>query len=292
LAAGAAVGLFTLNVVWNADHGWQTFARQFGRIAATHFAPQHLPEFVGEQFVLLNPLIAPFVIGAVAARSTRSGEGGDLAPFLASSAPFFIYLLVHSLHDQVQAHWPAPIYPALAVCAAMGAERLGLSPGWARLRAAAPVFGFLICGALALYLLAPPRWSPRGADPGLPLQDWPSFARAVDHARLAAGAPWVGTVSYALTAELADEAELRAPVFQLDERARYRDIPMAQPDFGKPGLVVDLPRRIDIAALRRCFTTVEPLGDLTRGPPGSAGVRYAAFVVMGPRRSLAPLGCW
>jgi 4-amino-4-deoxy-L-arabinose transferase-like glycosyltransferase len=292
LAAAVAAGLFTLNVVWNADHGWLTFARQFGRIRPTHFAPQHLPEFVGEQILLLNPLIEPFLIGAVAARSRPSGEGGRVAPFLASSAPFVIYLLIHSLHDQVQAHWPAPIYPALAVCAAIGAERLGRAPRWSRLRVAAPVCGFLLCGALALYLLAPARWSPRAADPGLPLQGWPLFARAVDRARLAAGALWVGTASYALTAELADEADLRAPVFQLDERARYRDIPIAEPNFASPGLVVDLPRRIDVTALRRCFTTVVPLGDLARGPRGGAAVRYAALLVAGPRRPIEPLGCW
>jgi len=118
------------------------------------------------------------------------------------------------------------------------------------------------------------------------------FARAVDHARLATGAVWIGTASYGLTAEFADEAGLRAPVFQLDERARYRGIPMTEPDFAEPGLVVDLARRIDGAALRRCFVTVEPLGALNRGPPGRAGVRYAAVLVNGPRRPLAPLGCW
>ncbi len=120
LAAAIAVAIFGFNVEWNATHGWLTFHKQFGRVAASRFATRYLAEFLGGQFLLLNPLIAIFA-GAGTWRALRREDSPiDLTAFVATSAPLIAYLLIHSLHDRVEAHWPAPIYPALAVCAAAG----------------------------------------------------------------------------------------------------------------------------------------------------------------------------
>ena len=190
----------------------------------------------------------------------------------------------------MQAHWPAPVYPALAICAAMMATRDGRSGPWTALRTAAPIFGLAACAAALVVVVAPPIG---GFDPALPLRGWPAFARSLDAARVRAGAAWVGTASYGLDAELADEPGLRAPVVQLAERERYRDLALGPaPDFARPGLMIDLPRRIDIAALRACFARVTPLGALVRG--GSAnrpGKTYQALLVSGPRRDVLRDGC-
>ncbi|HEY5107338.1 MAG TPA: glycosyltransferase family 39 protein [Caulobacteraceae bacterium] len=291
---GAAVALlvFSRNVVWNAHHHWLTFAKQFGRVAPTHFAPWHLPEFLGEQFLLLNPLIAVVLVVGFASRRQRSGEGADLTPLIATSAPFAAYLLLHSLHDQVQAHWPAPIYPAMAVCAGVAAERLAVAGAWTKLRLAAPVLGFAVFGVFCLCLIAPARWWPRDFDPLLPLQGWSRFAGEVRQTALGGGTVWIGTASYGLTAQLADEPLLKEPVLQLDERARYGSLPLALPDLSRPGLIVDLPRRVDLAALRRCFSFVGPEGSLARGPPGGKATLYAAVQVAGARRAVDRFGCW
>jgi len=287
LAAVFALLVFGLNVAWNASHHWLTFIKQFGRIAPGQLAPRYLIEFIFTQALLLNPLIAAFVVRAFA----RRGSSAGLAPFVATSAPFIAYLLIHSLHDRVQAHWPAPVYPALAIIAAMGAETVAGAPSWARLRTAAPVFGLGVCAALLVWLALAPGVG-GVIDPARPVRGWPAFARSLEALRAQRGAAWIGTESYGLAAELDDEPGLRAPILQISERARYQDLATATPpDLSRPGLIVDLPRRMDLAALRQCFTRLQPLGTLTRGAPREPGTPYAVILVAGPRRDILRAGC-
>jgi 4-amino-4-deoxy-L-arabinose transferase-like glycosyltransferase len=291
LAALVAMLLFSLNVAWNASHHWLTFIKQFGRIAPTHLAPRFLVEFILAQALLINPLIAAFIVRAIARGGGDDRPRAELAPFVATSAPFIAYLLIHSLHDRIQAHWPAPVYPALAIIAAIGAERAAGSPAWPRLRSAAPIFGFGLCAILLLYLALPP-----GAggliDLARPIRGWPAFARSLETVRTQRGAAWIGTASYGLAAELDDEPALRAPVLQISERARYQGLAVAaSPDLARPGLIVDLQRRIDLAALAQCFTRLQPLGTLARGAPDELGTPYAVILVAGPRRDIIRAGC-
>ena len=167
LVAGA---IFALNVEWNAQHHWVTFARQASRIVPRGVTLRYLPEFLAGQFVLLNPLIAVFVARGLRARARPSG-GADLALPLASSAPFAAYLLAHSLHARVEAHWPSPLYPVLAIVAAIAAQP-PLGRGLTAARSLAAPLG-LVLGALALAHLALPATD----IPGLPgLQYGPSAA--------------------------------------------------------------------------------------------------------------------
>ena len=64
------------------------------------------------------------------------------------------------------------------------------------------------------------------------------------------------------------------------------------PDLAKPGLAVDLTRRLTAADLRGCFQEVTPLGTLTRGEAGEPGKAYAVFRVAGPTRDVLARGCW
>ena len=286
LALAAAVALFALNIGWNAAHHWLTFAKQFGRIAPQRLAPRYLLEFLGTEILLLNPVLAIFLT-----RLARERQAVARAwPFLATSAPFVGYLLLHSLHDRIQAHWPAPVYPALALCAAFAAE--GVSGPWRAIRAAVPAFGFAVCGLAAVYLALPLAGVPLRFDPALPVRGWSTFAATLERERASAGAAWVGTTSYGLAAELADEPGIRAPVLQISERERWRDLHQgAWADVSRPGLLVDLTRRIDFDLLRRCFAVVRPLGELDRGAPGENPKRYAAVRVEGPRVDLVRNGC-
>ena len=292
LAALVAVALFSLNIVWNADHHWLTFDKQFGRIAASRFAPGHLAELVIGQAVLLNPLIAMFATAAAFARRRRDHPAIDLSLFFATAAPFAAYLVIHSLHDRVQAHWPAPLYPGLAICAAVGAERLAGSAAWRRCAAAAAPFGFGLCGLLLTYLALPVSVVGR-ADLALPVRGWPSFAARLDRLQRESGAAWIGTTSYGLASELATEPALRAPILQLAERDRWTMVStgVKAPDLARPGLVADLSRRVDAASLARCFARVTPLGQIARGDPGEAGKTYSVFVVAGPKRDILKSGC-
>jgi len=287
VAALLAAAIFSANLSWNANHQWLTFAKQFGRIAPHKFAPGYLLELLVSQLLLANPIIAAFAVAAVMRR--RGPRDIDLKPFLLVSAPFAAYLLIHSLHDRVQAHWPAPLYPAIAVCAAAGAQRIG--DGWRRLAAAAAPAGFAL-GAAALVMLAVPGGALGRADLGLPVRGWGPFASRIEALRAASGAAWVGTSSYGLAAELADEPALKVPIVQMAERDRWRDLArVAPPDFTRAGLAIDLTRRLGAADLQRCFAEVTPLGVLTRGDPGEPGKAYAVFRVAAPKRDILALGC-
>ena len=261
LALVLAAGLFGLNVAWNATHHWLTFAKQFGRVAPHQWSLRYLPEFLLAQFVLLNPALVAYLF-------RRRPPGPDVALLVATSVPFAAYLVLHSLHDRVQAHWPAPLYPALAILAAFAASRLERG-AWRAARLAVP--GVAIVSVLGIAVLAalPPTTFARSPDLFLPLRGWPAFAGSLDHIRQRSGAAWIGTTSYGLAAELAAEAP-RAPILQLSERERWRGPAAgAPPDLARPGLVVDLRRRLDPAKLRGCFAEVDALGDLGRGAPGN-----------------------
>jgi 4-amino-4-deoxy-L-arabinose transferase-like glycosyltransferase len=290
LAVAVALGLFGLNVGWNAQHHWLTFARQFGRVGSGGFAPVHLLEFVVGQFLLINPFIAVLAARAIARRRPGEAPPSTILPFAATSAPFLFYLLVHSLHARVEAHWPAPIYPAIALCAAAGAE--SASGVWARISGAAPVFGFTLGAAALAWLAVPAQLLSLPADPALPVRGWPKFAERLEADRQAAGAAWIGTASYGLAAQLEAQGGLRAPVFEIYDRFRYQGLAGPErPDFRRPGLIVDLPRRIDLAALGLCFADVRPAGLARRGDGGGPYAPYAEVLVSGPKGNVLVDGC-
>ena len=157
-------------------------------------------------------------------------------------------------------------------------------------RAALPV-GFALGGLALAMLIAPGAWLGR-YDLALPVRGWPAFAGRLEALRQTTGAGWIGTTSYGLAAELADEPGLRAPAVQLAERGRWRGLAQPRPGaFGSNGIVVDLQRRLNEASLKDCFISVTPLAVLVRGDPGEPGKAYAVFSVAGPRRNLLADGC-
>ena len=291
-AALIAASVFAVNIAWNDQNHWVTFTKQFGRIAATTLQPSRLPEFVVTEFLLLNPLIAIYVGAGVALawRGRRDPAAMRLMLPLATSLPFILYLTAHSLHDRVQGHWPAPVFAALVVCAAAAAE-LDAEAGRRRLlRLCAPILGFAVTGLAMLHMALPGERSFGTFDPVLALRGWPAFAADVERLRVAQGAAWVGTQSYGLTAQLDAEGRT-ARVLQLYEPRRYHRPEAERPDFSRPGLVLDLHRRMSRRDLLRCFTTVEPAGRLQRGRPGGHNGGYTLFRVSGPKRDIWTQGC-
>jgi 4-amino-4-deoxy-L-arabinose transferase-like glycosyltransferase len=284
-AAGlVAAALFGLNVAWNAEHQWVTFSKQFGRAVPGAFAPENLLVFLASQAILITPSIAWFGgAGALAALGRRAPRPPfDLALPLATSAPFLAYLLVHGLHDRVEAHWPAPLYPAIAIVAAAGAEMAGERGYLHGLRDRAAPIGLAISALILLHLAWPASDIFGPADPALGFRGWPDFARHIEAARLANHAAWVGTLSYGTTAELAASGQIHAPIIELRERDRYPPNDASwRADLSQPGLVVDLSERVASARLGRCFTQAVDLAGETRGDPGKAGIAYAAQRVSG-----------
>jgi 4-amino-4-deoxy-L-arabinose transferase-like glycosyltransferase len=285
LAAVIATAIFSLNVAWNAQHHWLTFTKQFGRVGAGHFAPRYLGEFLGAQFLLLNPLIA-VLAGAGVARAWKTRDHIGLMAVL-TSLPFAAYLVLHSLHDRVQAHWPVPLYAGAALLAALAAE--GAS-GWRRRMARFAPVGLALSAIALGYMSLPGSLLPNG-DPADVLRGWPALAEQVEGVGEAHGAAWIGTLSYGVDGLLQAQPALRLPAVQLNERDRWADLPPSRADLAKPGLVVDLKRRIDPARLRACFATVGAPIEIVRGLGLGADSHYLALPVTGARVGLLTQGC-
>lgn len=294
-AAIVALAIIAPHFLWNAANGWVSVVKQFSRLGVQAFEPTHLAEMVAGQFLLLNPIIAVFAARAFfQADVLKSRE----ALLWLSALPFVGYLAAHSLHDTVQAHWLAPVYPALVGLAAMAAERLGHDQSVGLLgRRAVPFVGMGFV-AFGLVVATMPALDAIAGPVTRPLRGWVQFGAAIEARAARANevpAAWVGTMSYGLAAQLAAEPGLTLPVVQLNDRIRYETLPPgATPDFDRPGLVIDLPRRVNAKTLRSCFADVQALAPIRRSvgeQGGEADVVYAAFHVARPRR-LVSGGCW
>ena len=128
--------IFAPFVVWNAEHGWATFAKQLGRAPPHGFAPYYLAEFLvcadrAHQSARFRRAQSRS-FAAIPWRAPVMPRSHDEARRLLACtiAPAAVYFLLHSLHDRVQGNWLAPLYPAAAILAAdwvAGIRRAGAS---------------------------------------------------------------------------------------------------------------------------------------------------------------------
>ena len=293
-----AILLFAPVIGWNAEHDWASFEKQFGRAAASEWTLAYLPELLGGQIGLLGPLMVPFIVAglwlagrrrpAVAEPGdrNRAGEAGRSLLVL-SSVPFALYLLVHALHDRVQANWPAPLYPAFALIAADAAARSGDLHGrfgrvLSALRAWVAPVG-IATGLVAFVLLMHPSgFGLAGLDPARRYRGWDAAAAEIEAKRLEVGAAWIATGAYGPTAMLSWELQ-GVPVVQLDERLRYAAAPPPSADLlARPGLLVLRERAGETERLTARFRFVEPLGTVTRRADNATVARYALFRISDP----------
>jgi hypothetical protein len=304
LCALLAALVFSTNVLWNAGHDWVSFQKQFGRAAPENLTPRHLLELMASQAFLLNPLITPLALaGVIAAFSRRTASLDGRWLIVAVTLPFSAYLVIHSLHAGVQGHWPAPLYPGLAILAAEALDRL---QGWRRRAGAlATPFGLIVSGLALLHVALPATdWFGR-MDLSAQMRGWPLFASRVEMVRAHVGATWVGSLSFGQVAFLDNTRLVEAPILQITERSRYQFQPPPPPNaMSGPGLVVDFSRRVSATDLAKCFGQVIPLGEINRGGDarlpealvklglGPRQYTYALYRVSEPKVDLVRDGCW
>ncbi|MDX2307046.1 MAG: glycosyltransferase family 39 protein [Hyphomicrobium sp.] len=281
-----ALAVFLPVLHWNATHEWVSFAKQFGRVGASKgLTLKYLSEMIGAMALLASPVIAVFAaMGAVVSiREARASRSSAHVLLIATIAPMLLYFLQHSLHDRVQANWPAPLYPSLAMAAALGAfaGRDALA-AWRWVAMAAAV-GFAITGLIYAHATRPLVLIPGKREVTHQLHGWPDFASEVDRMRREKGAGWIATSSYSTTAQLAFRLDRGVPVLQLDERIRYGFLPPPPETVNaQRALYVELERRARPEDLARRYSRVEPVGAIERRIDGFPLARYAVFVVEGP----------
>ncbi len=289
-AGGAvALALFAPVVLWNAEHEWISFVKQFGRTVPHGLRPEKLLEFLGVQWLLIGLPLAPLVVWGTArtGRAWMRGEGAGAALPLATSAPFLAYLLAHSLHGGIEGNWPAPLYAALAWMAAraivaipeLGGVSARLATAAARL--AAPL-GFaltlLLClhAAVGLVVLPPER------DPTAQMRGWDDFAAEIEALRRESGTAYIAVPSYTLAGQLTRRLGTDR-VVQLGEIERYAHL--APPDpamLREPALFVTRARKNALGVVEGRFASVEPLGTHDRLERGTVVDTYALYRLSRP----------
>lgn len=118
-----ALAIFSPVVIWNAEHHWVSFAKQFGRARVDQFTLRYIVELIPTQIAFATPPVFALAAMGLFALSRR-GEGTRAARVLINATVWTltIYFVWHSLHGRVEANWFGPIYPALAIAAAVASD--------------------------------------------------------------------------------------------------------------------------------------------------------------------------
>jgi 4-amino-4-deoxy-L-arabinose transferase-like glycosyltransferase len=254
-----ALLVFAPVIAWNAAHGWASFAKQGGRLF--DMQPLRAAQFLGElaagQIGLATPLVALLLIrGQVQAWRARA-----MLPLALTLVPAAVFI-IHALGDRVQGNWPAVIYPAAALAAALNpipprrlAQAIGLGMGITLLAYVQAATGLLPI---------PPRLDPAARQ----LRGWEAMANALPQAA------FIAADNYGVAAELALYRPPldRGPVFGAEPRWSLFALPRAVPSGTGLLLAADKP---DPALWR----AVQPLGEVDRTDRGVVVARYQLYRV-------------
>lgn len=289
-----AVAIFLPVVLWNASHDWISFRFQFGRLGEATFTPVFLLTLLVVQPLLFNPLAAVFV-GRGVHLWWRGGDDDGvraLRLLLLTALPAVVFILFQATHGEVLQHWLAPVFPALTVAAVAAASTIAEERQWLvrRIRTDVVPFGLMAMVVVYIYALTPlDRFYP-GADPLNAVRGWPAYAATIEAKRAEAGAAWIGTAGYDLTAELTYELRGVVPVVPVTERIRYGFLTAPGPALlAEPGLLVVPERTKD--AVAGCFGQMTDLGTAERRAAGNVLATSRLVRVEGVPDDLLARGC-
>lgn len=150
LAAVTAVAVLSPVLVWNAQHGWASFAFQAGRGATKHthvLGP--LVALAGQFGVLLPWVFVPLAGAAVAALRAGPREARGWLCVMLGLPAIVIFTLAPLLGAPTLPHWPMPgwvmTFPLLGAALAQAASQ----KTWPRTWAIGSVIFVVVVGALA-----------------------------------------------------------------------------------------------------------------------------------------------
>ncbi len=285
-----ALAIFTPVILWNADHQWVSFIKQFGRARIEDFRPAFIAELVPTQIAFATPLV--FILGAMGLHALAWRSEGERPARLLIGAMFWTivaYFVWHSLHARVEANWFAPVYPALAVAAAVAAHLVPWQPRAQRLAEfclnwAGPVgvlmFALLIVQANTGMLFAYRRDATvRSVGVG-----WRDLAGRIEAVRARVGATCVLAPDYGTTGWLAFYLPRGTCVIQPIQRIRWVNMPEPDPaSLAGPLLFVDEARPGGRPYLKDTFAQVEEVAELQRKRGPLVIETYALDLLSGPK---------
>ncbi|HVV43371.1 MAG TPA: glycosyltransferase family 39 protein [Nitrobacter sp.] len=262
--------LFSPVILWNADHQWVSFIKQFGRARIDGLTARYIIELVPTQIAFATPLV--FILAAMGLSALIQRKDGAYAARVLISVMVWvivIYFIAHSLHSRVEANWFAPIYPALALAAAVAATVTRWSPPAQRLadfcsRWAAPL-GIVMFAALTLQantgLLSGYRRDASVRSIGV---GWRDLAARIETVRERTGATCVLAQDYGTTSWLAFYLPKGTCVVERGERIRWVNLPEPDPALLKGKLLyIDEPKPNE-QWMKDTFAHVETVAELQR----------------------------
>jgi hypothetical protein len=256
---------------WNADHHWVSFIKQLGRARMEHFNPAFIAELIPTQFAFATPLV--FILGVMGLYALAVRKPGASSARVLINALFWVIVLYftwHSLHDRVEANWFAPVYPMLAIAAAVAATAVQWQPREQRtvdfcLRWAGPT-GAVMFAALVLQantgLLSGYRRDATVRSVGVGFVE---LAKQIEQVRARVGAGCVLASDYGTTSWLMFYLPKGTCVAQRGQRIRWVNMP--EPDAAKLSGKLLLVGEENAAASpewRAAFSHIEKVADLTR----------------------------
>ena len=259
-----AVAIFTPVIVWNATHGWASFAFQGGRAAAVRLHPlAPLVVLAGEALFVLPWLWVPMMLEF--ARGLARGPAGrrDWLLCCLAAPPIILFVVVAFWSPRVLFHWASPGY--LFLFPLLGRELAALSATGSRLprRLLAPAAALFALACISAGAQGLVNWLPRvaGAEAAQAM-DWTPLgpeltARGLDRpGLLLAGIRWheCGKLDYALGRAhkllcLTDDAR-QYGIAQNLAAARGHDVLILAPRTDLAGIETELgPRFAGIAQI-------------------------------------------
>jgi 4-amino-4-deoxy-L-arabinose transferase-like glycosyltransferase len=280
--AAAALGLFSVNLWWNAEHGWATFAFQFARVEGSHFTLRYLVEFLGAQALLASPFILVLGVAGLAAATRTDARRALVAAMVWPAIAYFAW---HSLHDRVQGNWPCFLYPMLAVAAADAACRADWK-GWRAPvirwseRLALPVAAVMLIGAYAQAAFGIVPVGRKDPLARLLAVGFPAVAASVERLRTIEGADTILTTDYETAAWFAFGTHI--PVVDVGEDYRWPDSPAPPPRlYSGSALYVTEARRDRRDLIASHFARVVPIARIERKRNGVPIASYVVYRVGG-----------
>lgn len=112
MAAAIAIAVFSPVIVWNAGHGWASFAFQGHRAAGLHFRPlAPLTVLGGEALFILPWIWLPLMLVAGAAIRRGPGDWREWLLCCLAAPPILAFALIAAWSNQrILYHWAAPGY--------------------------------------------------------------------------------------------------------------------------------------------------------------------------------------
>ncbi len=293
LGAIVTLVMFSPTLLWNAQHEWASFIKQFGRVGADAFRPRFIAGYVGTQFLFLTPAVSILAAsGLYAMARQRIGVPGAAAMLAATIGVVVAYFFIHALHEEVHPDWLCQVYPAFAIAGAVAVERVRWSARWQR------VVGFLdrwalpgaaaMLGALYIHVQTGVLTGYR-KDEGSRLVGigFREVADEIDALRARFGARCVLAPDYGTTSWLAFYLPKGSCVAQRSDRIRWVNTTEPDPALlrGKL-LLVDTP---PIPPLERdAFASLETVATLARKRGPAVVQQYVVSLADGARAD--PLG--